>query len=585
MTNLYPASVAGETQRTRSTRGRPATAGRVPVVLWTAEILTALVAALLMAWLARFVNLNPISRTGQVSGLAAIQLQLLLLLGGIVMVCWPAMRRWSDTPVRFAAAAVAGLSSGILASGISLALRDTNWPLFAQGGDSGSLQAWVGALLDGKPLDGAYPPMFPHIVAFVAEHFTHGQVGYALKLVDLLFVALLGPLAYLSWRLLLPPLWALGIGVTAALPMAQPYKPYTNFVLVAFIPVLAKLMQVIQQAPRISRKTAAVRGAVLGLALALLFLLYSGWFVWSAVGAVVLAVVLLLRTRRSAGTPALLTALCTVGAAGGVFLAVAGTYLTRLLGSAGSTVDRYCYFDTYVEPTYFAMWRDDLPGTDAQSTWPIPGELGGVGLFSILLLVGLGIALALGVNRAVVLTAAACSASALLMRYWYASHMEQDQAVMLYPRTSAQLLYCFLVLTGFAFYLAARRRSTAADLAGGAPWTTGWRLPSRFNPRAVAVGTICALGLLFGMAGSATASKYMPDPRWGTGALAWTAQGTADFDGHCSRYAPGGKCGKPKDLKPLLTPSVDPGKLNCPTVNPYPAQGAGAFGRLAAILD
>ncbi|MFF2122090.1 hypothetical protein ACFVXH_32680 [Kitasatospora sp. NPDC058184] len=566
-TSVQPASTPGMQQGIPSRRTRRAAALRGPAVLWTAEALTAVAAALLMTGLATSIELNPMSRIGQVSGLAALQLRLLLLLAVVVLVLVSAMRRWAEVPVRFAAAAVAGLSSGVLAAGVSLALRDTNWPLYAQSGDSGNLQAWVSALMDGKPLDGAYPPLFPHIVAFVAEHLTHGQIGYALKLVDLLFVAMLGPLAYLSWRLLLPPLWALGIGVTAALPMAQPYKPYTTFVLVAFLPVLAKLMQLLQRAPELPRRTVAVRGAVLGLGIALLFNLYSGWFVWSAAGAVVLTVVLLLRARRTGGTPGLLNALTAIGAAAGVFLAVSSLYLVRLLGSAGSTVDRYCYFDTYTEPTYFAMWRDDLPGTDGQSTWPIPGELGGVGLFTILLLVGLGVALALGIGRAVVLTAAACTASALLMRYWYASHMERDQAVMLYPRTSAQLLYCLLVLVGLACYLIARRRRSAAS----APETaeeTGRRLPLRLNQRGVAIGALCALGLLFGMAGSATASKYMPDPHEGAGMLAWISQTTADTKGHCSRYAP--KCVDAPGLINPADPKVDLGKLICPKVNPYP---------------
>ncbi|MFG2903612.1 hypothetical protein ACGF13_00880 [Kitasatospora sp. NPDC048286] len=569
-TSVQPASTPGMQQGIPSSRTRRA-ALRRPAVLWAAEILTAVTAALLMTGLATSVQLNPMSRIGQVSGLAALQLRLLLLLGVIVVVLVPAMRRWADVPVRFAAAAVAGLSSGVLAAGVSLALRGTDWPLYAQSGDSGNLQAWVSALMDGKPLDGAYPPMFPHIVAFVAEHLTHGEIGHALKLVDLVFVALLGPLAYLSWRLLLPPLWALGIGVTAALPMAQPYKPYTTFVLVAFVPVLAKLMQLLQRAPELPRRTVAVRGAVLGLGIALLFNLYSGWFVWSAVGVVVLTVALLLRARRTGGTPGLLNALTAIGAASGVFLAASSLYLVRLLGSAGSTVDRYCYFDTYTEPTYFAMWRDDLPGTDGQSTWPLPGELGGVGLFTILLLVGLGVALALGIGRAAVLTAAACSASALLMRYWYASHMERDQAVMLYPRTSAQLLYCLLVLVGLACYLIARRRRSAVSAAAETAEETGRRLPLGLNPRAVAIGAICALGLLFGMAGSATASKYMPDPHEGTGMLAWISQTTADTKGHCSPYAP--KCNEAPGLLNPSDPKVDLGKLICPKVNPYPRKG------------
>ncbi|MFE5579791.1 hypothetical protein [Kitasatospora sp. NPDC056531] len=569
MTSLQTAAlpadhIRGPVQHRGSSRP-PANA----VLLWILEGVVALAAALLMTYLARFVDLNPMSRIGQVSGLAALQLQLLLVLALVLVICLPAMRRWPETPLRFAAAAVAGLSSGVVAAGVSLALRDTFWPLYAQGGDSGTLQAWAGALMHGRPLDGAYPPMFPHLVAWTAETFTGGDVGYAMKLVTLLFTGLLGPLAYLSWRLLLPPLWALGVGVTASLPMMQPYKPYTTLVLVALVPVLGKLVQLLQRSKELRRGRAAAQGAGLGLAIGLLFILYSGWFVWSALGMVVLTALLLVRVWKDGGTRALATAGTTLAATTVVFLAVAGSYLVRMLGSAGSTVDRYCYFDTYVEPTYFAMWRDDLPGSDAWSTWPLPGELGGVGLFSVVLLAGLGFALALGINRPSVLVTAACAASALVMRYWYASHMEKDQAVMLYPRTSAQLLYCTLVLVGLACYLASRRfgaRRAAATEAAPA------RVLPRFTPRAVATGALCALGLLYGMAGSATTDRFMPTQQSDTGHLALASQTTASFDGHCSKYAPDHKCAKPGDLSGRLVQGPDQGTLGCSPNSPYPAR-------------
>ncbi|GAA1400495.1 hypothetical protein GCM10009639_41600 [Kitasatospora putterlickiae] len=563
-----PTAAPAVTRQPPAVRGRhssPALAER-PALSLVAEGVTAVCAALLMLVLAVTVTLDPMSRIGQVSGLAALQLRLLLLLGLVVGLCAFWMRRRPLAPVRFAAAAVSGLASGVTAAGVSLGLRDTTWPLNAQDGDSGALQAWAGALMDGQSLDGGYPPVYPHLIAWTAEYVTDGQVGHALKLVGLVFVALLGPVAYLAWRLLLPPLWALGVGVTAALPMMQPYKPYTNIVLVAFVPVLAKLLQMVQRAPELTRRRATTTGAVLGLAIGLMFIVYSGWFVWSAAGAVVLTAVLLFRLQRASGTRALVTAACTLGAAGAAFLVVAGLSLFKLLSSAGSTVDRYCYFDTYTEPAYFAMWRDDLPGSDALSTWPLPGELGGVGVFSLLLLGGLGIALTLGINRAAVLVPAACAASALLMRYWYASHMERDQAVMLYPRTSAQLLYCLLVLTGLACYLVVRRRAEAVPA-----FVVAVPLIRRPGPRAVAVGTLCALGLLFGMAGSATADKYMPKQEGGgTGGLAWSAQVTADHEGHCSRYAPNGVCNPPGERPKVSPPGPDEGVLSCPAGSPYP---------------
>lgn len=570
-------SPASASRRRRRIPVRHQTSGRASGVWSAAEGAVALGTALLMVWLAQFVDIDPVSRIGQVSGLAALQFRLLLILAVVLAIAIPAMRRWPAVPVQLASAAVAGLCSGVTAAGIALALRGTDWPLFAQNGDSGALQAWATAIIDGKPVDPSYPPVFPHLVAWVAELFTGRDTGHALQLVSLVFTAVLAPVAYLCWRLLLPPLWALGIGVTAALPMMQPYKPYTNLVLVALVPLLAKLFQLVQRAHVLSRRHAILLGGALGLVIGALFLLYSGWFIWSALGVGALLVVMLVQLARNRGGRALVSALIGLASALAMFLLVAGTYLVQLLGAAGGAADRYCYFDTYTEPTYFAMWQDDLPGSAALGAWPPPGELGGVGVFSILLLVGAGIALALGVRHTAVLVGAACTASALFMRYWFASNMEHSQSVMLYPRTSAQLLYCLLVLTGLAVYLAADRYNARrrADAGSAHP------VPRRF-----ALAALCALGLLYGMAGSATASKYMPeDPaRNSAGKLAWIAQSTTGMDGHCSPYAPGGKCtGGPVDLSPRLVPAKDTGKLTCPTVNPYPLTGAGALGRLMGL--
>ncbi|WP_329564857.1 hypothetical protein [Kitasatospora sp. NBC_01266] len=534
----------------------------------------ATVTALLMTWLARFVQIDPVSRIGQVSGLAALQLRLLLLLAVILLIAIPAMRRWTAVPLQLASAAVAGLCTGVTAAGVALALHGTSWPLYAQGGDAGALQGWAAAIMAGKPLDPAYPPLFPHLIAWVAQTFTGGETGAALKVVELVFTAMMGPVAYLAWRLLLPPLWALGIGVTAALPLVQPYKPYTNLVLVALVPLLGKLLQLVQRSHAISRRHAAILGALLGLVTGVLFLLYSGWFVWSAVGIAALGLVVLFQLARAEGRRALVTALIGLGSTAAGFMLVAGSYTVQLLTAAGAAVDRYCYFDTYTEPAYFAMWRDDLPGTDAFSSWPPPGELGGVGVFSILLLVGAGVALALGVRHAAVLACAACTASALLMRYWFASHMERDQAVMLYPRTSAQLLYCLLVLTGLAVYLVAGRYAKLHRTSAQAPGERGVKSVGAVVRRPVALGALCALGLLYGMAGSATASKYMPqDPQLnGPGMLAWVAQSTADPHGKCSPYAPGGKCtAGPVDLSTKLQKAPDTGRLSCPNTDPYPS--------------
>ncbi|WP_148283101.1 MULTISPECIES: hypothetical protein [Kitasatospora] len=535
------------------------------------EGLVSMAAALLMLGLSVNVELNPMTRVGAVSGLAGLQFYYLLLIGAVLLVAIPLMRRWRALPVRMVSAALAGLATGLTAAGIALALRGSDWPLNGSSGDAGSLQAWATAIVDGRPLDPAYPPLFPHLMALVSQTVTDGRMGLALKVLELVFIAGMGPVAYLCWRTVLPPLWALGIGVTSALPMMQPYKPYTNIVLVALVPLLAKLFQLLQRSALLPRRTAALAGGALGVTTGLLFLLYSGWFVWSALGVCLLVPAVLFRTWRGHGVRALVTSLVTLGTTLVGFLLVAGAYLYQLLTAAGTAVDRYCYFDTYTEPTYFVMWRDDLPGSDAMSTWPLPGELGGVGLFSLLLLLGLGVALAVGARNAVVWVAGACAASAMLMRYWFASHMERDQAVMLYPRTSAQMLYCLLVLTGVAAYLLAERyRARRAGLREeDAPAHAGqWLVGRRF-----VLAAVCALGLLYGMAGSSTAAKYMPeDPdRGSAGQLAWHSHSQQNDNGKCSPYAPNGKCAPSAwDLHAPIEKPVDTGKLGCWTTNPYP---------------
>ena len=99
-------------------------------------------------------------RVGQVSGVAGLDLRFLLLalvvLGGCLVAgrrggpAWPLVRRC-------ACAATAGLTTGLIAGGILLALRGTDWPLFANDGDSGQLLRWADDLLAGRPPPADYP--------------------------------------------------------------------------------------------------------------------------------------------------------------------------------------------------------------------------------------------------------------------------------------------------------------------------------------------------------------------------------------------------------------------------------------------
>ena len=131
-------------------------------------------------------------------------------------------------------------------------------------------------------------------------------------------------------------------------------------------------------------------------------------------------------------------------------------HLTGLLSPNGGTSDNYMYFDTRTDPAYIAMWRNDS-GANVGPTWPPLGELGNVGLFSVLLVAGLALALALGWRRTTVIACCGVMAGAWLLRFYLAGQMYATGKVQLYPRTTVLILYCLLVLIGYTIYLATDR--------------------------------------------------------------------------------------------------------------------------------
>ncbi|MFF7454846.1 hypothetical protein [Kitasatospora sp. NPDC008115] len=518
---------------------RPSLLGRL--LPGAVEAAAGVLVALGFTWICTFIRVNPMQRVGQVSGLAALQLRFILVFIAIALLWWAASR-WFSRPIalRTAAASLSGLATGLYAGGVAVALRGTVWPLNGRRGDSGQLQLWVGDILAGRPISSVYPPLFPHLLARWTDLLYPDRPGLGLKMLGLVLIALTGPVVYLAWRLLLPPLWALAIGVVPVFPIVHAAKPYVDVALLVLIPVLARLVTSVLRSTGKSVRTALLTGAAYGLALALLFLWYSGWFVWSAPGALAVTVLTLVKIAKR-GKAAVLRAAALLGATGAVFLLVAGTYLQRLL--AGSdTPDTYMYFDTNVDPAYFAMWQGDSPGVIANGAWPLPGELGGVGVFVLLLIVGVGVALWLGPALPVVQVAAFCMLGAFLMRYWFASHMERDQLVQLYPRTSAELLYCGIVLCGMACYLLSRKFAAREETGEGEraeSFARTVRVPALRTGGAV----LCALAFFFSMAGSSTVDRFMPANQGSWGSFAWFAHITTQPDGKCPVFAPEGKCG------------------------------------------
>ena len=456
------------------------------------------------------IDVDPQERLGQISGLASLGLRFTIATI-VLVIALTVASRWRGgvafaTTARLACAALAGLASAFVAGGIIVALHGTSWGLNGAAGDAGNLIRWS----RGLDVSDAYPPLGPKILGWYTDLFGF-RTEYALKHLQIMGTAALGPCTYLAWRLLLRPAWALGIGGVASLPLleAAPYKPYALIVLVALVPLLVRFLDELRTSERRSRLASARRGLAFGVVFGVLFLLYSGWFQWAAPG-VIVATLVLFPWRQAAGS-----ALVLVGGAATTFLAITGSYLIGVLSSS-ALADQYAYFDVFTEPAYIAMWKGDLPGP--LPMWPPFGELGGVGVFTLVVIVGFGAAVALGRGRTLVISVAAIMAGAWLLRFWYASQMFDTRLVQLYPRTTALILYCLLVLAGFAVYLLVERHRQAAA-------------ESPIHSSSGLIGAICALALLFGSAASSISNAYMPRDTFphSYGRLAWTAHHPKQF--------------------------------------------------------
>lgn len=503
-----------------------------------------------MLW-ARDIHVDPMIRIGQVSGLAVLQFRAALVALPVLAVVLYAAHRASERRhrllLRLGCAAVAGLGTGIVAGGIAVALHGTPWGLGGQDGDPGTLQGYAASFLRGEGLPDLYPPGFIVLLAEWATYLRHGQLGYALKDLQLLVSAVFGPVCYLAWRSLLRPAWALAAALPASVLFLDPIRPYSHIVMVVLMPMIGLLFTQLRRVPALALGPVLRRGAALGAVFGLLFLTYSGWFVWTVPG-VLVATPALIPWRR--GRAVLLRAAALLGSTTVVAALVGSPLLLRTIQHAG-TIDRYAYFDVYIDPAYVMGWRQDRPGWPPSWAWPPPGELAGQDAFTLLVIAGVVVALALGLRRPPVVAALSCLVSAWLLRFWFAGHMEQNQAVMLYPRTTWIIMYSLITLAVLGVMLlgdgARSLWARVADPAGqGGP--LGRRL---------AAGSLCGLALFGAMGASWSANRYMPsDPAKGDmGMDAWRSHQLQRSDGSCPVYAPGGTCtaphplGRPQDSK------------------------------------
>jgi galactan 5-O-arabinofuranosyltransferase len=491
------------------------------------ELLVAVGVAVGFTYWARTLTDDPMQRIGQVSALAGLQFRFavvaVVLLGALVATVRGRFARFRPVVLRVACAGFAGLASALVAGALVFALRGTVWPLNGQYGDTGQLATWAMDIMHGKGIEPFYPPAFPYLLAWWSEAFTGHNAWHGLQQLEILSTALYGPTAYAAWRLTLRPPWALAMVVVGAMPLIAPYKPYTNIVLVLLLPLFARFVRGMRRAPDRGLRRNAVGAVLAGIGFGVMFLVYSGWYVWAAPGMLVAAAAAVpwVRGRRDR-----LVSLGYAACGAVVAFLVSAANLIPLLTAAGAgTTDRYAYFDTYIEPTYIAMFKFNLPAGATTLTWPPPGELGGVGVFTLLLLTGLGVALALGPRKPLVMTAAAFTAGAWLMRMWFAQHMARDHAVQLYPRTTVLMLYCLLVLGVYAAKLASERTLAVREMTAR-------------RGRVVAVAALASMTLLTAMIGSSTGNRFLPtSPSAHTaGSESWNAQRLRQPGGGCSPY-------------------------------------------------
>ncbi|MFN0249228.1 MAG: hypothetical protein ACKV2T_20255 [Kofleriaceae bacterium] len=460
-----------------------------------------------------------LERPAQVSGLASLQLRLMAiaipLIVALVVTARIKQGRHFEVTSRIACAAFSGLVTGFVAGGLVLALKNTPWPLNADNGDSGQIAAWANGyhfewVNDYPP--SFYPPLYPWLLSKYMV-LTDQPASFALKDFQILFTAIAGPFSYLAWRLLLRPGWALAIGVIAVLCVLEPYKPYGPLALALFVPLIIKFLQILRRADKHHWFVLLRLGVVFGAAFGVICLLYSGWFRWSAPGVAIAALVLFPWRSKAGRKHAVVfgaSALLAFGLLCFNYVTEIRSVVSRNPSGMALIQDNYTYFDTDVDPAYVAMWRGDLPGN--VTVWPPPGELGGVGLFTLAVFVGLGISIMFGYRRTVVIAAVLMLAVLWLQRMWTAHYMFTTKLVALYPRTSIEILYLLVIITGFAIYYIVEsiaRRIPASPLR---------------TPPAL-IGALCTLMMLFGSMASSISDKIQPSPALPLtqGWLAWQA--------------------------------------------------------------
>lgn len=505
----------------------------------------------------------PLDRVSQVSGLAALQFRFLIPALALVAFLLLARRsqKYRDLASRTAFAALPGFASGFLAAGVTLALRGANLPLNGTAGDAGDMERWALMLQHGQMTHPGYPPLYPRFVWLIAQ-FDHHNVFLGLKYAEILTTAILGPATYLAWRFVVSRPWACVLALVYVPTLAEPYKAYEPLVLAVIIPIVIAFLRYLQTSPTKGLVRLAIAGLAWGLLVGEIFILFAGPFYWAAFG-VALGAAVLFPWRTGPRHGLTLLGMTVVG-----FLIPSYHLVDGLLHEAP---DPYFFFGTSQDPAYTFVYLTDMPGPLAKGVWPPTGELGGVGVFGVIILILTGIAIWLGMRRTPVLLTAGLLTGGWVMRFYLASHEYRDQLVRYWPRTTTFSLYCFLILAVFAVKLIGERAQellaehraltagarsqtvaaaaadtsqaseTAGDPAEGPEAATDGDEPAVAAPRrrwigvgagagqrpapfqTGMVGLAFALTLFAGMSASAATDKIMPKNDGSEGQLAWHA--------------------------------------------------------------
>lgn len=393
------------------------------------EFLLATAVALSIWWFGTRITLDATLRTEQVSALAQLQLSVALLVSVPLVIL--VYRSWKTNSPRLfglGTAVVAGLSSGLVAGSMAIALTGTRCPVNSLGGDAGRLVIWAATPGTAPP---EYPPLPVLSIRFLAQVFGTPE-AYVWKTLSILLLAMSGPLLYAGWRLLCGPALSLALGPFIGLVFIDPYKPYSSLALCLSLIVLAVMafylrkIHVGWQVP-----------TILGLTLSAIVLTYPGWLVWMLPGFLVFLVLLPWRQHWRPLSAFL-------GTIGLTVVATSFWWLFPAWEGFRTLRDTFVYADVWLRPTYFAAWQDDTPAFGVKI--PPFGEFAGMDSFSLVLMALVCAGLILRGRTTLGVLCGLIFAGTWLRKMQIASAFRESGLVQLFPRANFVLLLVALTI-------------------------------------------------------------------------------------------------------------------------------------------